>query len=263
MRVLLLLAFLLLIGSAQAQGLSQPASAPTASATRAAHYDFEVAALRQQNKLLEVQLASAKDFQGAVLDTIYWALGGVFLALSLVFGFSWFTNFKLYDRDKQALHADLQSRLDVGIKELGTEYSKTSQAVDRRVDEKFEEWKRSAEYQAELLTKQVQASSQVNVNALERSLAGLQREVLRISIRTESDPAVRVSLARRQLYHSLEAAPHEVPEAIAAILRSLDEGVRLTPQDVSAMNGLLEKVPQEHMAFATKLRERLVVAATR
>ena len=42
--------------------------------------DSEVAALRQQNRLLEVQLQSARDFQGAVLDTIYWALGGVFLA---------------------------------------------------------------------------------------------------------------------------------------------------------------------------------------
>ena len=262
MRVLLF-SFLFLLGSALAQGPSQSVSAPTASATSAAGKDSEVAALRQQNRLLEVQLQSARDFQGAVLDTIYWALGGVYLALSLVFGFSWFTNFKLYDRDKQALHADLQSRLDVAIKEIGTEYSKTSQAVDRRVDEKFEEWKRTAEYQAEALAKQIQTNSQANVNALERSLAGLQREVLKISIRTESDPAVRVSLARRLLYYSLEAAPHDVPEAIAAILRSLDEGVRVSPQDISAMNGLLDKVPQEHMAFATKLRERLVVTATR
>jgi len=262
MRVLLF-SFLFLLTNALAQSPGQLVATPTSSAASAAARDTEVAALRQQNRLLEAQLQSAKEFQGAVLDTIYWALSGVFLALSLVFGFSWFTNFKLYDRDKQALHADLQSRLDIAIKEIGTEYSKTSQAVDRRVDEKFEEWKRTAEYQAEALTKQVQTNSQANVTALERSLSGLQREVLKVSIRTETDPTVRVSLARRLLYYSLDAAHHDVPEAIAAILRSLDEGVRISPQDVSSMNGLLDKVPQEHMAFAAKLRERLVVTATR
>ena len=263
MRILLFSFLLLLLGNALAQGPNQSASIPATSATSAAGKDTEVVALRLQNRLLEVQLQSARDFQGAVLDTIYWALGGVFLALSLVFGFSWFTNFKLYDRDKQALHADLQSRLDVAIKEIGTEYARTSQAVDRRVDEKFEQWKRAAEYQAEALAKQIQTNSQASVNALELGHAGLQREVLKISIRTEPDATVRVSLARRLLYYSLEAAPHDVPEIIATILRSLDDGVRLSPQDVSAMNGLLDKVPQEHMAFATRLRERLVVTATR
>ncbi len=259
----LLLAFLFLLGSAQAQGPSQSVSTPTVPAVSAAGKDSDVAALKQQNKLLEVQLQSARDFQGAVLDTIYWALGGVFLALSLVFGFSWFTNFKLYDRDKQALHDDLQSRLDVAIKEIGTEYSKNSQAVDRRIEQKFDELKRTAENQAEALTKNVQTNSQAIIKALEHNYARLERDVLKISIRTETDPTQRVLLARRLLYDSLGAAPHEVPEAIAAILRLLDEGVPLSPLDVSAMNNLLDKVPQEHKAFATKLRDRLVDAATR
>ena len=243
---------------------AQSASAPEATSSRPAvspqstpeFSDLQVA--RQQVKLLESQLQAVRDFQGAILDTIYWALGGVFLALSLVFGFSWFTNFRLYDRDKQALHADLQGRTDAALKELQAELDRTSLNLDRRFDEKLAEFNRTIETQVEHIREQLKTTSQASITAIERSLAGVQRSILRLQVRTEVDPAQRMTLAQRLLYYTTEAASDEVPEAISAILRAIDEGVRVTTREVASLNALLDKVKPEHSAFANKLREKLV-----
>ena len=144
---------------AYAQAASATASQPTAESV-------ELQAVRQQVKLLETQLQITKDFQSAILDTIYWALGGVFLALSLVFGFSWFPNFRLYDRDKQALHADLQSRTDAALKEPQAEVSRAGLSVDRRLDEKLAEFTRSTEFQVENAQERRKTDSQARASRL-------------------------------------------------------------------------------------------------
>lgn len=41
----------------------------------------------QQIKLLEEQLRLTREFQTSLLDTVYWALGGVFLVVGLLLGF--------------------------------------------------------------------------------------------------------------------------------------------------------------------------------
>lgn len=267
MRTLIMLILALLLTATSAQTLPPqppPSVAPTPSAQSATTApkpavpaDAEILALRQQNRLLEGQLQAIKEFQSAILETIYWALGGVFLALSLVFGFSWFTNFKLYDRDKQALQADLHGKIDSSVKELTAAYATSALNLERRVDEKFEEWKRTAEYQAEETTKRIQSNSQATVTALERRVAALQRDTLRIFIRTEANPDQRMTLARSLLYYTLDAAPQEVPEAIVEIRRSLEDGAKLTTPDVASLNGMLDKVLPAHAAFVTKLREHL------
>ena len=262
-----LLTVLLVAFSAQATFAQAPpakAQAQTASVTVAqpTAESVELQAMRQQVKLLELQLQITKDFQSAILDTIYWALGGVFLALSLVFGFSWFTNFRLYDRDKQALHADLQSRTDAALKELQAEVSRAGLGVDRRLDEKLAEFTRSTEFQVENAQARLKTDSQASIEAIERSNASMQRSILRLQVRTEPDLAQRLVLAQRLLYYTVDAAPDEVPDVIPAILRAIEEGARLTPREASSMNSTLDRVKPEHAAFANKLREKIVSSST-
>jgi len=240
---------------AQTQTASATASQPTAESA-------ELQATRQQVKLLEHQLQITKDFQSSVLDTIYWALGGVFLALSLVFGFSWFTNFRLYDRDKQALHADLQSRTDVAVKELHAEASRAGLSVDRRLDEKLAEFTRSTEFQFENAQERLKSEAQASVQAIERSHASIQRSILRLQVRTEPDLAQRLMLAQRLLYYTVDAAPEDVPDVISAMLRAIEDGAKLNPREASSLNLTLDKVKPEHAAFVSKLRERIVSLST-
>ena len=241
--------------TAYAQAASATASQPTAESV-------ELQAMRQQVKLLESQLQITRDFQSAILDTIYWALGGVFLALSLVFGFSWFTNFRLYERDKQALHADLQNRTDAALKELQAEVDRTGLNVDRRLDEKLAEFTRLTEFQVENAQERLKNESQASIQTIERGHAGLQRSILHLQVRTEPDLSQRLVLAQRLLYYTVDAAPDDVPDVISSILRAIEDGAKLNPREVSSLNSQLDKVKPEHAAFANKLRERVVSSST-
>jgi hypothetical protein len=259
---ILLTAFAAQVAFAQVPPSKAYVQAISATATQPTAESVELQAAHQQVKLLETQLQITKDFQSAILDTIYWALGGVFLALSLVFGFSWFTNFRLYDRDKQALHADLQSRTDAALKELQAEVSRAGLSVDRRLDEKLAEFTRSTEFQVENAQERLKTDSQASIQAIERSHAGIQRAILRLQVRTEPDLTQRLVLAQRLLYYTADAAPDEVPDVISSILRAIEDGAKLTPREVSSLNSTLDKVKPEHAAFANKLRERIVSSST-
>lgn len=243
------------LSKAYAKTALATASQPTAESV-------ELQAMRQQVKFLEIQLQITKEFQSAILDTIYWALGGVFLALSLVFGFSWFTNFRLYDRDKLALHADLQSRTDAALKELQAEVSRSGLNVDRRLDEKLAEFTRLTEFQVENAQERFKTNSQASIQAIEHSHASIQRSILGLQVRTEPDLAQRLVLAQRLLYYTTDAAPDEVPDAISAILRAIEDGARLKPREASSLNSTLDKVKPEHGAYVNKLRERIVSSST-
>jgi len=91
----------------------------------------EIAVLKEQNKAL-------RDFQGSVLDTVYWALGGILALAVLLAGFSWFTNFKLYEKDKETLMKEFQDRLAAAqgvIKaEVAAQLVKHSSDLIARVD---------------------------------------------------------------------------------------------------------------------------------
>lgn len=65
----------------------------------------EVTLLKEQNKLI-------REYQGSLLDTVYWALGGVFATTVLLAGFGWWSNFKLYEADKQRLQQDLTAKIN-------------------------------------------------------------------------------------------------------------------------------------------------------
>ena len=63
--------------------------------------DPEVVALKAQ---LEVMRA----YDDRLLETVYWALGTTVSILLGLVVFGWFTNFRVYERDKQAIREDLQ-----------------------------------------------------------------------------------------------------------------------------------------------------------
>lgn len=64
----------------------------------------EFALLRDQNILI-------REFQDRILNTVYWALGGVFAMALLLSGVNWWSSFRMYERDKQRLIDDFDAKL--------------------------------------------------------------------------------------------------------------------------------------------------------
>ena len=85
---------------------SSPLLASTASPSQPAIPLQEAIALREQNKII-------REYHSSLLDTVYWALGGVFTLAALLSGFGWWSNFRVYEADKRRLREEL----DVQLKE--------------------------------------------------------------------------------------------------------------------------------------------------
>lgn len=69
------------------------------------------AALSQEVLLLREQIKVMKDYHSSLLDTVYWALAGVFGLAVLLSTFGWWSNHRVYEADKKRLKEELASDL--------------------------------------------------------------------------------------------------------------------------------------------------------
>lgn len=86
---------------------TRPQSESVASSTKAG----EANTANAQLAALHAQVTTMKEYHASLLDTVYWALGVTATIAVLLAGFSWFTNFKLYESDKQKLKEDFAAAL--------------------------------------------------------------------------------------------------------------------------------------------------------
>lgn len=124
--------FAALIGN----GLLSFASASTASETAGSSATLQVSKSNQADKIkhdteaqeiiiLRVQLAEMQKFQEQILTTVYWSLGALGTVAALLVGFGWWTNLRVYERDKQSLERELRSILLDGVRQSKEEQQKS------------------------------------------------------------------------------------------------------------------------------------------
>lgn len=82
--------------------------------------------------ILRAQLADSQKFQEQILSTVFWSLGAVAGVTLLLVGFGWFTNFRVYERDRTSLERELRSHL---VEEISRAKAEASQAAIARFSE--------------------------------------------------------------------------------------------------------------------------------
>src|SRR5205823_1171923 len=113
---LLALTLSLMVASlAEAQPLAaSPPSAPAISAAPSStpqRVDLEVARLQGQ-------LDTLRTFHDSMLNTVYWALATIATLAVLLVGYNWFTNYRMAEREKQALRQELVALIETNLSEL-------------------------------------------------------------------------------------------------------------------------------------------------
>jgi len=123
-----------------AQSLQQPttnASSPIHSdtlissnaQTTISKQESELLLIKEQNRLI-------KDFQSAQQATVYWALGGILSFVVILTGLSIFTNFKLYDQDKERLRAEFEEKISNYRTELNLRAEEYMRESDKSTETK-------------------------------------------------------------------------------------------------------------------------------
>ncbi len=81
----------------------------------------QLEAIDHRVELLEKQFGVVRDYNDDFLATVYWALGTIAAIAILLTGFGWFSNFRLFEREKASLREELERALASQIKELSNE----------------------------------------------------------------------------------------------------------------------------------------------
>lgn len=87
----------------------------------------ELILLREQNKLF-------KEFQSLQQTTVYWALTGVFGLVMILVGASFYTNFRFYEKDKDSLKLDLDTKLDTFRSTINAQMMDQRREADQSVE---------------------------------------------------------------------------------------------------------------------------------
>jgi hypothetical protein len=220
----------------------------------------ELTAMRHQVELLQAELQVMRSYHSSLLDTVYWSLGGVFVLASLLLGFSWLANLRIYERDKQALQSVLDAR-------LGSRVSELEAAIDRRkaelaavVEQRMKEASAAIPVAIRAVVEPVESQLKTQIGGLERDLTRVRSDILRKNMTTNPSANMALTDALMLLELLASRSVSDVPEVVTFMLKTIDKGGKFTGDEIARVNLVLDKLPPQYGTLAEKLRGKIVAS---
>jgi len=197
---------------------------------------------------LRAQLELTRAFQADLLSTVYWSLGVLVLIVAVLVGFGWFANFRVYQRDLDALRRELEATVTKSIVEM------------------------RAALQASL-AEQLTASKQELQQVLSAKIDGIALDLLRLQVeffQFEFDTRVgnknytmAVTSALRLLGSAIDLKwDFFINLALTGIVDSINNGGRLTLTELQSATNLLMRLPDSYAVLRERARVALAKAPT-
>lgn len=236
------------LNAAENSGMRKPV--PSISAVQGSNSTVEeLAELKQKNRVLEAQLQITRDYHSSLLDTVYWALAGVFVVVGLLLGFGWFANFRIYERDKDILRKELHAQTEAEVVNLKSH-------IDTHA-------KQASEAQSKVLAETLENSEKKfssRVAALDFRVFQLELKIRREKMETEKSPALALTNALHVLQLCVARSQEDVPDIIHFMLKKIDEGGKFTADEITRVQKIVDGLPAHYAALVEKLRGKLVAS---
>jgi hypothetical protein len=199
--------------------------------------------------LLQAQLDAERSFQSSVLDTVYWALGGVFFLVGLLLGIGWFANFKVYERDKEALKSTLEGLASKLGADLMERHSHLATSLEKTI-----------QVQTSERGKAVERTIMSSVSSVEDRLTRLEIDLRTKAMQGNKSPNLALTDALSLLETCAKRAIDEVPDIVHFMLKTIDLGGKLTANEITRVNAVLDILPAHYKTLVDKLRAKMVAS---
>ncbi len=209
----------------------------------------ELAELKLKNRILEAQLQTTKDYHSSLLDTVYWALAGLFVVVGLLLGFGWFANFRIYERDKDVLRKELHAQMETEVVNLKSHIDTHANKV--------------AENQSKVLADTLESSEKKfssRIASLDSRVFGLELKIKREEMEAEDSPAMALTKALHVLHLCVTRSQDDVPGIMHFMLKKIDEGGKFTADEITRVQKIVDGLPPHYAALVEKLRSKLVAS---
>jgi len=200
--------------------------------------------------LLRAQLETMRDYDQRLIETVYWALGGIVGLAVLVAGFSWFSNLRLYQRDRDALRDELRSLSQSATATISGANTRELQSMRETVE-------LAVETELALKTEQFDIAMQAlqseigELRIMNRRLEARQWELIPVYVNAMTHYADALSAAVDAGSSGFFA------DLLNSIIRVLGQMKSVTPWDSSRLNPILSRLPHDYDTEAAKIRQLL------
>jgi len=223
-------------------------SAPAiASTQRAQVVTVDTSRLRAGNAdeiaILHEQVAMMRTYQNSLLETVHWTLGLVGSIAVLLVGYSWFTNFRMYERDKLALSQELRALVEQSL-------ASASQTLSAAINQKTDSLTVAMETTAKASIAQVVAPLSGTVRGLSERMAGLELAAGIASARHwefRQVPGNELADYQRVLYLAIaHEQQNAIQTALTEISRLMKAGATMFTGNVPELVAALDSLPPRY-----------------
>ena len=195
----------------------------------------------QEAKLqaFQAEIQVMKDFTQHILSTVYFALGTVVIVLISMMGFSWYQNFRVYERDKESLRQNLLSALK-------EESAKAFEDLNNRATERFKSFDDNI---AKELERTHHRLSDVHL---------MMAASIFHAAHAPKTPRTDFMVFSDQLDRSIgHVSPGVLDHALSTVLDHVQTSARVDSSTRTSLLEMASKVAAQNPVFGERLRELL------
>jgi hypothetical protein len=97
--------------------------------------------------VLQAQLNLMREYDQRLLNTVYWSLGSLGAVILLIIGLGWYTNFRLYNRELDALKNSLKTEIQSSLRaEMTTAAEEAGKNAVHQIEISFKSLKREMKF---------------------------------------------------------------------------------------------------------------------
>ncbi|MBB4634800.1 hypothetical protein [Longimicrobium terrae] len=186
-----------------------------------------------QRKEIEI----LREYDESLLNTVYWALGGVFTLAAVLLASGWWVNFRLYERDKNAIREEMLvavrqevRALDTGLREEARrqqdQFTEELRFLRTQVQEALPALRDDVRKEAELAATFALNPIARKLNNLDHEFTGLKIDLLEEEVESlrKRGPTLAVQKCIEWLHLSIRHGNPFNVEAALQVLIALVEG---------------------------------------
>ena len=209
--------------------------------------------------ILKAQISLMREFNQHILSTVYWSLGTIVVIAILLVGFSWFTNYRMYEREVKALRQELIGYLDQQLAAFRSDFNQKS-------DENFEDISKRSIEAVHSETKQIVTPLQTKIAEFTEDISELRFKALKSEDHYWELRGVTGNQVERHLQMLPLAIKMKSEIEIATCLKDLrtllENGAPIFHAKITDILALLDKLDPKFSAHAEALRNALKTAKT-
>ena len=215
--------------------------------------------------ILKAQLQTMQTSDQRLLTSVYWSLGIVGGVALLLVGYSWFTNMRIYERDKSALTQELEGKLESKFnilksaleskqselnKEILAQATTPLAKLEKQLTERTESLKQNLASHQEQVQNSLQAINRWADYNKEQADANYW-EIRKVPDNERSRYQAMLSIAIDL------NAEHQISRCLARLEKLMSEGSLPYWGYVPGILDMLDKLPPKFSTQATAIREHL------